>query len=199
MDLYEVFKHPFKLTGRITGNNTLHKSEYYRFKTEEIEAETTKEEIYVITKMYFDNFVEKFKNYQIDGENIMESSYYLYVQIEDEEKHIYSMGYNNILNKISIENKYSEDFPIEGKFKICLNISCYIFYEEEYDAYENTNIKTPIKEDECVVCYENKPNILFTDCLHICVCLECDKTGNFNKCPICRKKLLKEKILFNFL
>ena len=199
MDLYEVFNHPFKLTGKLSDNHSLQKAEHYRFKTTEIKAETSKEEIYVITKMYFDNFVEKFKNHQIDGENNMETSFYLYVKIKDNEKHIYSMGYNNILNKISIENKFSEDFPIEGEFTICLNISCYIFYDDfvDDDYYENSIVKTTINEDECVVCFENKPNILFVDCLHICVCSECNSEGNFNKCPICRKKIIKDKIKFS--
>ena len=68
MELYEVFDHPFKLTSRMTDNTSLYKAEYYRFKTELINSETNKEELYVITKFYFDNFVEKFRHYQIENE-----------------------------------------------------------------------------------------------------------------------------------
>ena len=45
------------------------------------------------------------------------------------------------------------------------------------------------KEDECVICVTNPPNILFCNCGHLCVCEECAKTGEgFEKCPICKTK-----------
>ena len=202
MDLYEVFDHPFKLTSRRKEYNLNYKSEYYRFKTNEIRGETSKQEVFILAKLYFDNFVEKFKHYTIESIAIVESSFRLYVEIieEDElnEKHIYSMSYNNIKNKISFENKYNEDFSIEGIFRICLNIACYVYEDEDIEEdEEHTVVKKSIKEDECVICFENKPNILFVECLHICVCKQCDKKGNFNKCPLCRKKINNQKILFS--
>ena len=43
------------------------------------------------------------------------------------------------------------------------------------------------KEDECVICLTNPPNILFCNCGHICVCEECNKTReSLEKCPICK-------------
>ena len=198
MDLYKVFSYPFKLSSRMNETTSLFTAEYYRFKTELINAETNKEEIYVITKLYFDNFVEKFKNYQIGNENITESSFGLYVEIKEDydlsEKHIYSLSYNNIKNYITVENKFTENLPIEGEFKVCLSISCYVSYEE-FEDEEPKIVKKPVKEDECVICYENKPNILFPDCLHVCICLSCEEIGNFNKCPIYRNKIINEKIL----
>lgn len=45
----------------------------------------------------------------------------------------------------------------------------------------------PIK---CVICLTNNPNILFTDCKHLCMCEECYikilSTDNVIKCPMCR-------------
>ena len=110
------------------------------------------------------------------------------------EKHIYSIGYDNIRDKINIENKFNDNFLIEGNFRVCIDITVYVSYEEEYDLDEEFNmIKKTINEEDCVICFENKPNILFTDCLHVCVCADCNKVGNFNKCPICRKKTCKWK------
>ena len=48
---------------------------------------------------------------------------------------------------------------------------------------------TPLQSfrtDTCVICLMKEPNILFTDCRHICICLECEKIKPLNKCPYCR-------------
>ena len=200
MDLYEVFNYPFLQTGFIQEIKENYKSEHYRFKTTEIDAETNKEELYVICKLYLDNTINKFKRHTIENEAITESSFGLYVEkIEDDdlvEKHIYSMFYNNEKQEISHENKYNENYDINGIFRMLIKVNCYVFYETEYDYYDENNIvKKSIKEEDCVVCYENKSNILFTDCFHICLCLKCYDRGNFVNCPLCRKKLNNKKIL----
>ena len=46
------------------------------------------------------------------------------------------------------------------------------------------------KDDTCVVCIENKPNILFCNCGHLVVCEKCYhnlENTNYHKCPKCRK------------
>ena len=48
MDLYSVFNYPFIQTGFTQSIEVNYKSEHYRFKTTEIDAETNKEELYVI-------------------------------------------------------------------------------------------------------------------------------------------------------
>ena len=63
--------------------------------TKAIEDQTTKEEIYIISKMYFDNLLAKYKSYHINDEPATESSYRLFVDLlEDEDvvqKHIYTL------------------------------------------------------------------------------------------------------------
>ena len=92
MDLYEVFSSPFTLREF----NVIHepipqiKTE---FKTNDIFGETTKEEIYILSKMYFDQLILEYKNYIIDGQQTTESSYKLSVGIHSNDelnfKHIY--------------------------------------------------------------------------------------------------------------
>ena len=49
------------------------------------------------------------------------------------------------------------------------------------------NAEKIFKEDECVICLTNPPNILFCNCGHLCVCEACDKTGEtLEKCPVCK-------------
>ena len=46
------------------------------------------------------------------------------------------------------------------------------------------------KEDKCVVCLNNEPKILFYNCVHYCVCRECEERNPFKKCPYCRTRIL---------
>ena len=49
------------------------------------------------------------------------------------------------------------------------------------------NAEKFFKEDECVICLTNPPNILFCNCGYLCLCVECSKTGeSLEKCPICK-------------
>ena len=169
------------------------------FKTDDIHDSSTKEEIFILSKMYFDNIVSQYKNYSIDGIQTTESTYRLYAGIvEDgdlEEIPIYSIAYDNIADKISWENKYDANSTIEGDFYIGLSVSTFVIddYEDE-DEDEPTPPKKAITEKECIICLENKPNILYTECLHIVVCVSCDSKGEFSKCPMCRTKIKNQRI-----
>ena len=176
-----------------------------KFKTNDIFGETTKEEIFILSKMYLDQIILQYKNYIIEGQLTHESSYKLSVGIiEDDElkyKHIYSCFYNNIRNRISWENKYDDNFNIEGSFFLCIDVDAIVIpdYDSDDDFYDEfyEDIKPPRKavlEPECTICYENKSNILYLECLHVCVCDVCDSKGSFNKCPLCRTKIKNQKI-----
>ena len=56
-----------------------------------------------------------------------------------------------------------------------------------YNNKKIINAEKTFKEDECVICLTNPPNILFCNCGHLCLCVECGKTGeSLEKCPICK-------------
>ena len=60
--------------------------------------------------------------------------------------------------------------------------------EEEYTPPTET-----YREDYCVICLEEEPNILYLDCGHIAVCDRCDrskKTGRY-KCDMCRSRVFE--------
>ena len=51
------------------------------------------------------------------------------------------------------------------------------------------NAEKTFKEDKCVICLTNPPNILFCNCGHLVLCVECSKTGeSLENCPICKLK-----------
>ena len=198
--LYEIFDSPFKLVNShsIDYEEPL-QNKKFEFRTDDIDDTTTKEIIFNISKRHFDDIVLQYKNYVLNGVPTTESSYGLYVSIfKDDEwefKHIYSMLLDHESDRISWENKYVSNMEIEGEFFIGINVTVYISPANE-DLYEDYDykLKKSIKEDECVICLNNKANILYTECLHFVVCDGCDKKGKFSKCPLCRKKIKNQRI-----
>ena len=114
---------------------------------------------------------------------------------------------NNYLKSIKINDCLNENVGdlAHLKFKIT---TVYLNVEEEdylilggenidrndpFIQNETTNNETPIinssqsfKSNECVICLTNPPNVLFCNCGHLCLCLECDKLKISNNCPICK-------------
>ena len=199
MDLYEVFSMPFKLTKFRLFHDPISQIKV-EFKTNDIFSETTKEEIFILSKMYLDQLILQYKNYTIEDQPTTESSYRLSVGIiEDDElkfKHIYSCFYNNIRDRISWENKYDDNFNIEGNFFVCIDVNTMVIpdYDSNDEVEDDKPIKNTITESECIICFENKSNILYLECLHVCVCNVCDSKGRFNRCPLCRTKIKNQKI-----
>ena len=201
MELDEVLSMPFKLVRFNLFHDPLQVKA--KFKTKDIFGETTKEEIFILSKMYLDHIILQYKNYIIEDQPATESSYRLSVGIiENDElkyKHIYSCFYNNIRDRISWENKYNDNFNIEGSFFVCIDVNAIVMPDydsnDDYDEDEdNKPARKTILEQECVICFENKSNILYLDCLHVCVCNVCDSKGKFKKCPLCRTKIKNQKI-----
>ena len=87
----------------------------------------------------------------------------------------------------------------------------YDFYDLDYDLYfcvlaelENNNellvsheMPPPeepkiinlfkiFKSVECIICMDNKPNILFCNCGHLCECVGCYKIKTPSICPVCK-------------
>ena len=199
MDLYEVFSMPFKLTKFRLFHDPILQIKV-EFKTNDIFSETTKEEIFILSKMYLDQLILQYKNYTIEDQPTTESSYRLSVGIiEDDElkfKHIYSCFYNNIRDRISWENKYDNNFDIEGNFFVCIDVNTMVItdYDSNDEVEDDKPMKKTISEPECIICFENKSNILYLECLHVCVCNVCDSKGKFSKCPLCRTKTKNQKI-----
>ena len=199
--LYEIFDSPFKLVNSQSRDyEEPIPSLKFEFKTDNIYDTTTKEIIFNISKRHFDDIILQYKNYVLNGVSTTESTYNLYVSIfKDDEwefKHIYSILLDHESDRISWENKYNSNMEIEGEFFISIDVVVYVSPEDKdhYDEDYNYKLKKSIKEDECIICFNNKANILYTECLHFVVCDGCDKKGKFSKCPLCRKKIKNQRI-----
>ena len=72
--------------------------------------------------------------------------------------------------KIRLKTEYIHDERIETEEE-----------EEQIKA-----IKSIFKSDECIICLNKPPNILFCNCRHICICDKCDETNPSKICPTCK-------------
>ena len=70
------------------------------------------------------------------------------------------------------------------------------FEGEDYDESEeedDTGEEFPINDfktfklEECVICLEKKPKVLFCNCGHICICKKC-ASHRYDNCPVCKKE-----------
>ena len=76
-----------------------------------------------------------------------------------------------------------------------------VLHEEEFISEDDEEelgiipaiIENSFSSDNCLICLNNKPNILNFPCLHLSLCEECEKIGRFINCSICRK-LIKRKV-----
>ena len=115
---------------------------------------------------------------------------------------------DNTIIKYDYENIDREIYVKD--LKIILK-TYYDFYDADYDLYfsvlaelENNNElmvfheePTPeeskvinlfkiFKSEECIICMDKKPSVLFCNCGHLCECEECYKLKSLSTCPICK-------------
>ena len=63
------------------------------------------------------------------------------------------------------------------------------FSKPKTESKEIVNEEKTFKSEECIICLTKPPNVLFCNCGHLCVCEECNKTGeSLEKCPICKNE-----------
>ena len=214
MEIEEVFKSPFRLIGgkfppvdspiRLDGI-------VYIYRTEKIISSTTTEEIFDLSQMYLKQTIEEFNHYETEPEESRPviTTYRLYIawevekdgliQLELEEKDLYHITYNiEEEEKYIIEEKkyYLPPDTIKRNFFIYMVPTIY-FQDRQTDpdeVEEEYHIKKSIKSTECVICLQNRPNVLYIKCRHIVACDSCDLSGKLLECPICRTKIKDQRM-----
>ena len=93
---------------------------------------------------------------------------------------------------VPLGNIFKKPFEIRVKASDYYRSNREFFDDESED--ESITLKS-YKEDKCVVCLNNEPKILFYDCVHYCVCHECEERKPFKKCPCCKTRILTKIIV----
>ena len=164
-----------------------------RLKTDKIKVKTTFDEIINFSKPYMNSLIEKYKNYQHEGVYSTKTTINLFICFtENSEMILYGVGFDNVKNEFLGRLKFRQNEEIEDK-EFSLNLDAFISYNEEEEVevddedvillFNKPKTDNTINEEVCVVCYANKPNIIYTDCYHLCVCYKCDEEGNFMVAP----------------
>ena len=100
-------------------------------------------------------------------------------------------------NLLEISDKLIAEYSNENKmiskpFQIIISVRAEYYMEDEEEEEEKEKPITVIKslrENKCVVCLSKEPKVLFYDCMHYCVCLECEEINPFDSCPYCRTRI----------
>ena len=58
--------------------------------------------------------------------------------------------------------------------------------EEEEEDFSINDFKT-FKLEQCVICLEEEPKVLFCNCGHLCICEKC-LVHRYDNCPVCKKE-----------
>ena len=80
------------------------------------------------------------------------------------------------------------------------NIGFFLSFTKKFDAYfiichdsdennsynQHINTNKTFRTEECLICTDNLPNVIFCDCGHLCVCEDCIKSYQSYKCPMCK-------------
>ena len=97
---------------------------------------------------------------------------------------------------IKIDIKFGYKYPA-----YCINS---LFWErgqlrprqrEETNGEKTINADKTFKFNECAICLTNPPNVLFCNCGHQCICINCNKKKSLVKCPICKTENTIKRIL----
>ena len=129
--------------------------------------------------------------------------FWKYKNNNDEFHYKYIKIWGGHIVRIGSELNFSSFFPcgdvtnreLEKPFEIHIDVQqeynlLIVGAEESEDESEKDEapiaVSKPFNSDKCVVCLLEKPELLFIKCLHRCVCLKCEETNPFHKCPSCR-------------
>ena len=98
-------------------------------------------------------------------------------------------------NETNLDESYRYQQIIQKLEKKCKNVEI-DFYCSQYKVKALQQVieepTTKVKSDLlCIICEENKRNILFSPCNHVLACEECYKKDNAEFCYICREKIQK--------
>ena len=105
--------------------------------------------------------------------------------------------FDNLENRIAIfKKRLNESFSRVGyciryiePFTIQININ-FIYFNPLFNEYKT------FKSDQCVICLEEEPKVLFCSCGHICICKNCVfNIDRFDNCPLCKKKNMMLRII----
>ena len=94
---------------------------------------------------------------------------------------IFKKRLNESFSRMGYCIRYIKPFTI----RFCINFIYFSNFLKEYKTF---------KEDQCVICLEEEPKVLFCNCGHICICKKCI-SKRYHYCPLCKKENTNLRII----
>ena len=120
----------------------------------------------ILFKGYFDPFLTEEELSQIDRE-IQERTDALWAQNSQSDSD--DNDDREIQEEVEANHSDSDDNDDEEKEELSIN-----------------DFKT-FKLEQCVICLEEEPKVLFCNCGHLCICEKC-LVHRYDNCPVCKKE-----------
>ena len=147
-------------------------------------------------------YAELFENdpFNEDGHNIMSISldnpkFCLHVLSSNSESTIYSFQ-ERLLDRpffIMVSALFGFMTPLAREMEVRIWVESMRSRGEEEEEEQYTPPDETYKQDLCVICLENTPNILYLECNHIAVCDSCDRMKRTmtlrSTCDVCRVEI----------
>ena len=150
---------------------------------------------------FFDNRVSQ--NYEVE-ENFIHNFYVVSVHYQDDtEIKLFTVKYTLDEREFEYSRFQTKDIPYKIRVVEVFEYSIYntddddddILYEVTAKERQTIQIQRSIREKECVICYENTPNVLYPDCMYVSTCTRCEEIQPIFKCPLCREEVMIKYII----
>ena len=180
----------------------------------------TKEEIYKLCIPYLFNLQTLYKKEKVNNNRATSTNYEMIIKTLNEEETIYYCEIDREGECNYEEKLYNNLEPtIHYNYKIKITIT--LIYDPSYfedildiaelehlryrlqnltkelETFQNKTKETNkcVKSDTCCICLSNPPNVIFTDCGHLCICGSCNEKLTELKCPICRTEITQPRLI----
>ena len=87
----------------------------------------------------------------------------------------------HVLNGLDMYERYQEESEEDEEENL-----------EDEDEPKQIQIEKPFISDNCSICLEAKPNILYLPCRHLAVCSSCEEAWPLINCSVCRKTIQRK-------
>ena len=161
-------------------------------------------ELFAIITPYFDDYISKYKSYKSKFSPVTNYIYKIIMFYALDFKPL-DFSHGELLYEIEKDDKYETLYEYKNtkllnnnphKVKsFFVNIEIELYNKKNFFHYEG--LKGPRIENDCIICYRNKPNVLITKCFHLVCCDSCVRFNKLKVCPFCRNPFSDfHKIIF---
>ena len=161
-------------------------------------------ELFAIITPYFDDYISKYRSYKLKLSPVTNYIYKIIMFYALDFKPL-DFSHGELLYEIEKDDKYETLYEYKNtkllnnnphKVKsFFVNIEIELYNKEKFFNYEG--LKDPRIENDCIICYRNKPNVLITKCFHLVCCHDCVRFNKLKACPFCFKPFSEiHKIIF---